>query len=341
MATTYSNAQYIGEAFAEVFKDVMLENNTVANEVVTVDTDVKGNKPYTESVSVAGIQAYKATPTSGDTAGSTTFTDLLAVPQYFYDYDRFDPQTFTQTRWVKDAKPGAYNMVSDQFILEIIASRAPKISTGAEALFWCGAKSASKTAVAALTPGTGQNAVGSAEQTAFAALTTTLFDGVIARLILSYSNSSTRRRYKVVGTTITSSNIDTEYGKLYAAITSAYQGSALLAANNVKNTKIVAPLSHMALINIFNINQTYRDKFTVVNGEYFFLGIKIEFCPIPENVMILARTKNFIWATDLINDVAGMKIDYVANDSKEMFMRTDFTLDAVVMQPGQVVLYVG
>ena len=341
MAASYSNAQYIGEAFAEIFKDVMLENDTISSGIVTVDTDVKGNRPYTESVSVAGIQAYIATPQSSDAAGSTTFTDLLAVPQYLMDYDEFDPKDFSQTRFVRDAKPGAFNMIDDQFILEVVASRAPKISAGAEALFWAGAKSASKTAIAALTPGTGQNAVGSAEQTAFAALTTTLFDGIIARLIQSYSNSSTRRRYKVVGTTITSSNIDAEYAKLYAGITSAYQGAALLQPRNVKDTKIIAPYSHMALINIFNTNQTYRDKFLIENGVYSYNGIEIDFCPIPENCMIAGKTKNFVWATDLTSDLTAMTIDRIAPNSRKMFMRTDFSLDAIVMQPGQFVLYIG
>ena len=343
MALSYSNAQFIGEPFRDIFKEIMLQNTTIDKGLVTVDINVKGNRPYTEVQAEAGIKARVASPTSSDKGGSVTFTDLLATPKYLMDYDEFDPVDYAVSRFNRDAMPGAINAIGNEFIQNVLMARAPKISTGMEALFWSGATSASKTAVAALTAGTGQNAVGAAEKTKFAALTTTLFDGVVARLIQTYSNGATRRRWKVAGTTIDASNIFDEYAKVYAAINSAYLGSALLLPVNRPNVKIFAPYSHIALIETYNLNQTYRDKFVVSTDRtsYSFSGIEIEFVPLPENTMILFNGKNAVWASDTTADLNQIKIDWLAANSTEMFLRADFTADCVVMQPGQAVLYVG
>lgn len=343
MAVAYNGAQFTGAAFEPIFEEIMLLNSTVSNELVTIDTNVKGNKPYTEVQSAAGIRARIKTPGSGDTGGSVTFRDLLATPKYLMDYDEFDPIDYAVSRFNADSLPGAFNIVGNRFVSEVIAARAPKMSLALEELFWKGATSASKSTISGVATGTAQNQLGAAEKTLFAALTTTEFDGVVARLIQSYANGTNRIRRKVVGTTIDASNIADEYAKVYANVVNAYNGSALLTPYNRDKVGIFAPYSHIALIETFNLNQTYRDKFTISEDRksYMYSGIKINFVPMPENTMILFNGKNAVWATNTTDDFNTAKVDYLAANSSGMFWRADFSMDCVVLQPGQAVLYVG
>ena len=343
MSVAYTGAQFTGAAFEPIFQEIMLQNATVANELVTIDTNVKGNKPYTEVQASAGIRARIKTPGSGDTGGTVAFRDLLATPKYLMDYDEFDPIDYAVSRFNEDSLPGAFNVVGNRFVSEVIAARAPKMSLGLEQLFWAGATAASKSTIAGVATGTAQNQLGAAEKTLFAALQTTEFDGVLARLIQSYANGANRIRRKVAGTTIDATNIDAEYAKLYANVVSAYNGSALLTPYNRDKVGIFAPYSHISFIETFNLNQTYRDKFTVSEDRqtYMYSGIRIQFVPLPENTMILFNGKNAVWATNTLDDFNSAKVDYLAANSSGMFWRADFSMDCVVMQPGQAILYVG
>jgi hypothetical protein len=78
----------------------------------------------------------------------------------------------------------------------------------------------------------------------------------------------------IVGVTLSSSNIATEYAKIYSGVDGAV-------ASNIE-TVIFAPLSDRALILQYNLAQTNRDTFQVsgLNTEaeaFSYLGVPIEF----------------------------------------------------------------
>jgi len=190
-----------------------------------------------------------------------------------------------------------------------------------------------------LTAGTAQTSVGSAEQTLVAATTAGLFDGVITTMI--YNNGAVGGRVKVAGTTITSSNIATEYGKVYAAIP-----AKVLNGDGGEAPYLYAPYSHKQLINIYNVTATYRDLFSVTGlgtdaEKYFYNGVEIQFVPVPENVIVCAIPTHIMWLTDLQSDMSELKIDKIANNREDMFVKAIFTEYAHVIRQSMNVLYVG
>lgn len=321
-----------GKAYEPVILEILFENDTVANNLVAFETDVKAETIFTENVNTAVMQPYTCgVPTSAGTLG---VTDTVVTPTKVLYYQEFCMEDLRKSRFKRTMKPGAWNTASTEFEKQVLGSYGTLISHDAEVKFWTGATAATQTAVAALTPGTAQTSVGAAEQAEVAAQTAALFDGIVTKMI--YNGGAVGKRVKVVGTTITSSNIDAEYAKIYAAIPP-------VVLNSKDAPYIYAPYSHKQLINVFNTNATYRDKFDVSKDKktYYYNGIEIKFVPLPENVMIASIPWNLIWCTDLLSDIAFMEINRVANNSEMMFVKNVFTEAAHVVNQKFNVLYVG
>jgi hypothetical protein len=233
-------------------------------------------------------------------------------------------------------KPGAWNDVSDEFAKMILNGVAKSISADAETKFWNGATSATKTAVAALTAGTLNTQASTQEKALVAAMPTTLFDSVITRAI--YNNAAVGGRIKVVGTAaITAGTIVAQYELLYKAIV-----AETLSASEEK-AFIYAPRSHKQLINLANVNLTYRDVFAVdmVADKYYYLGVEIKFVPIAENTMLVAVPSNIKWCTDLMEDLNMVVIDKFPQPRKDYFYDVVFTIFAHVTNQRFNTLYVG
>ena len=250
-----------GKAYEPIIEELLFENETIAQGLVTLADEVKAETIFTENANVVAMQAY----TSGAPSASGTIglTDSVVTPAKVMYYDEFDMNTLRTSRFKRDMKKGAWNTASNEFERVVLSAYGRSISADMESKFWNAITSGTQTAIAALTPGTAQASVGAAEQTWAAAQTAGLFDGVVAKMIYGYSGPSSTgalgKRVKVAGTSITSSNIGDEYGKVYAAIP----------AETLAGTEqpyIYAPKAHKQLINIFNLAQTYRDKFSVENG---------------------------------------------------------------------------
>lgn len=341
MAITYNSTAIRGVAVEPIIEELLFENQTIADGLVTFETDVKAETVFTEASATATMQAY----TSGIpvSAGSLDAFDTPATPIKVQYYQEFDPNNIRFSRFKRDMKAGAWNIMSSEFERVVIGGLyAKKISLDAENKFWNNALAATKTAVAALTPGAGQASVGAAEQTLVAATTAGLFDGIITKMIYNSSNTNQTAgvggRVKVAGTTITSANIKAEYDKLYAAI------PAVVLGGGTEAPFIYAPRSHKQLINIYNNNvANYKDVFSVNDAktQYFFNGVEIKFVPIPENVMLCAKKEHLFWCTDLVADINTLVIDKIAANREDMFMKTNFTESTHVANQVFNVLYVG
>lgn len=342
MAITYTPVSLRGQAAEPVFAELLFRNNTIADELVRFEENIKAGSIISEFGVTVTRQAYTSgAPTA---AGSINPTDKEVTPIKQMYYDEFDPDQLRPSRYNRDMAAGAWNVISGEFMQMLMESVAPKIALQAEVDFWNGASSATKTAVAALTPGTGQGSVGAAEQTYVAAAPTSLFDGIVTTLIYNSPNAETAAgvgaRVKVAGTTITSSNIATEYAKLYAAIPAVLFNPAETGGDK---PYIYAPYSHKQLINIFNVTATYRDLFSVepVTGKYFYNSVEIKFVPVPENCMIVSLPNDLVWCTDLLSDLNLLNIDKIANNREDMFYKAIFTELAWVVRQKNKVLYLG
>jgi hypothetical protein len=333
MALTYTGAQVPTDYKADIIAEILFKNNTIEQGLVSFETGIKAGRIITENINSVTMQAWSVNPT-GSEAGAIGLEDTVVTPVKVEFIDKFTPDDLRSSRFNRDMAPGAINDVSDEFNRLVLNGVAPLISLDAESKFWNGATSATKTAVAALTAGTGQTSVGAAEKTLVAAMPTTLFDSLTTRMI--YNKSAVGKRIKVAGTTLSATNIADEMAKVYNAIPDEVLASA-------DKPYIYAPRNVKKFINNFNKAQTYRDTFTVdlTTGKYFYLDVEIVFIPLASNVIIAGVPANFMWCTDLMDDYSNINIAPYPAPRKDYFYDVVFTIFAHVVNQKFNVLYVG
>jgi hypothetical protein len=340
MAISYNSVDYRGKAAEPIIEELLFENATIAKSLVTLEEDVKAETIFTEATASATLQAYTSgVPTS---AGSLTAFDKSLTPTKVQFYQEFDPNNLRFSRFKRDIKPGAWEIMSSEFEQLVIGGLyAKQISNALESEFWNGATAATKTAVAALTAGTANTSVGAAEKTKVAALTSSQIDGIVVKMIYNDSNASATAgvgtRIKVAGTTLTSSVIKAEFDKVYAAIPA-------VALNGTEMPVIYAPKAvKQMIVTANNVTTDYTKPFDVdaTYENIFFNGLKVEFVPTPDNVLICALKSHLIWATDLASDVNVMQMDKIALNREDMFLKNNMTLAAHVVNQKFNVLYVG
>lgn len=330
---TYTGAQIPTDFKQEIIAEILFRNDTVGKSLVAFETGIKAGRVITENINSVTMQAWTVNPT-GSEAGDIGLQDTVVTPVKVEYIDKFTPDDLRSTRFNRDMPAGAINDVSDEFNRLVLNGVAPLISLDAEKKFWNGATAATKTAVAALTAGTAQTSVGAAEKTLVAAMPTTLFDSLTTKMI--YNNGGVGKRIKVAGTTLSSSNIATEIGKVYNAI----PDEVLMGA---EKPFIYAPRGVKKMINNFNLAQTYRDTFTVdlATDKYYYLDVEIVFVPLADNVIVAGVPMNFMWCTDLLDDYANINIAPYPAPRKDYFYDVIFTIFAHVVNQKFNVLYVG
>lgn len=340
MAISYNVVDIKGVAAEPIIEEILFENETLGKDLVALEDDIKAETIFTESTASATLAAWTAgVPTS---AGSLTAFDYAVTPTKGQFYQEFDPNALRFSRFKRDMKPGAWETMSTEFERLLIGGLyAKQVANAMENEFWNGVKSGTKTAVAALTANVAQASVGTEEKAQIAALTAGLTDGVLARMVYNDINGSLTAgvgtRIKVVGTTVTAANIKAEYDKVFVAIPAA----ALTGA--VKPT-IFAPRSHKQLIIAANNVSTNTVKpFDYDNGynNIYFNGLKVEFVPIPEKVIVAAIKGHLIWCTDLASDINYLQVDKIAANREDMFIKVNCTIQAHVVNQKFNVLYMG
>lgn len=330
MALSTTIVDIRGKAYEPVISEILFKNKTIANNLVNFCTDIKANTIFTENSNSVKMQAFTAgAPTA---SGTTTVSDVIISPVKVMYYEEINPDSLRTSRFNRTMSPGAWEIASTEFDRIMLENISYAISSDAENKFWNGALSATQTSVAALATGSTNASVSTEEKAYVASLTPACFDGVVTRLI--YNNGGVGGRIKVVGTTISSSNIATEYAKLYAAIPAEVLEQA-------EAPYIYAPRSHKQFINIYNSNATYRDLFSKEGERYFYNGVEIVFVPVPENTMICAQPSNIHWCTDLLDDTTYLKWDKIANNREDMFYKNVQLLFAHVTNQKFITLYKG
>lgn len=340
MAITYNKVDIRGVAAEPIIEEILFENQTIAKGLVTFETDVKAETIFTEASATATLQEFVCgEPTS---SGALSAFDSVVTPKKAMFYQEFCPDNLRFSRFKRDMAAGAWNNMSSEFERIVIGGiYAKKMSLALEQEFWNGATVATKTAVAALTAGTGQNAVGAAEKTAVAALTASQIDGVLVKMIYNDSNATQTAglgtRIKVAGTTITASNIKAEFDKIYAAIPAEVLAGTeqpiIYAPKNIKQIIVAAN----------NVVSDFNKPFDVnpAATEFYFNGLLIEFVPLPNNAIIAALKSHLFWVTDLASDNNTMKIDKIAENREDMFIKSVLSIGAHVANQKFNVLYVG
>lgn len=340
MPITYNRVDIRGVAAEPIIEEILFENQTIAKGLVTFETDVKAETIFTEASATATFQEFTCgIPTS---AGELSAFDSVVTPKKGMFYQEFCPDNLRFSRFKRDMASGAFNNTSSEFERIVIGGiYANKISLALENEFWNGATVATKATVAALTAGAGNNAVGAAEKTLVASLTLNQIDGIVTKMIYNNSNATQTAglgtRIKVAGAVLTTANIKAEFDKIYAAIP-----AEVLAGT--EQPIIYAPKSvRQMIVAANNVVGDFNKPFDVNPSatEFFFNGLAIEFVPTPNNVVIVALKSHLFWVTDLASDNNTMKIDRIAENREDMFIKSVLTIGAHVANQKFNVLYVG
>lgn len=341
MAITTNNLDILGVAAEPILAEVLFTNNTLNKGLVTFETDVKAETIFTEASATATMQQYTSGSPTSD--GDLSSWDAKVTPEKVMFYNEFDPEKLRFSRFKRDMPAGAWNNFSNEFERVVIGGiYGRKVSLSAEINFWLSAKSATLTSIAALTAGTDQDEISTAEQAMAAASLGAdgQFDGLLTKILYNDSRASGTaglgERVKVVGTTITASNIKDEYGKLFKGI------PAEILQDGGEKPTIYVPYSHQQLIAEYNgIPTNYKTGFGDNGMSYSYNNLNIEYAPLPENVMLCARKSHLFWVTDLTSDVNRVKMDYMANNRDDMFLKHVMSIGAHVGNQKFNVLYVG
>ena len=338
MAISYTPTDIRGKAVEPILEEVLFANKTIADGYVTFNTDIKAGTIFTEASVDVTAQLYTGAALSN--SGAMNIVDRIITPTKLEYKQTFLQESLRSARFGRSMNPGAWNIESNEFASTVLAMYAPNVAQDAESIFWGGITSATKTAIAALTPNAAQGSITAATQTAVAGLTAGLLDGVFAKVI--YDNAALGGYIKVTGTTVTSSNIAAECGKIYAAI------KPELLADTVSPVVIYAPRAWRQLARIANnaVGAAQQVNFlfdsAANDSRCYYNGVELLFVPAPTNNMAYAQRKAAVsWNTDLLDDVNRFEIGKLVNDGDTQFVRAIYTLAANVGQATNGVLYGG
>jgi hypothetical protein len=338
MAIAYNIIDIRGKASENVIAEILFQNKTISEGLVTFEEEVKNEVIFSEGSTSVAMQAYTSgTPTS---SGSLNLFDVVITPAKYMYYQTFDPNTLRPSRFKRDMKAGAWEVLSSEFERVVIGGMyAEKISYDAELKFWSGITSANQTAIAGLTAGTANTSIGADEKTVAAALTAGQINGVVASMMYNSWNSTLTagvgKRIKVDGVVVTSVNIQDEVEKVYKAIPAELLASAT-------QPVIYMPHVNKQLINSHNnIVTNYKTAFVVSGNKYYYNDVEIVFVPIPANVMIAMAKQHVFWVTDLTSDVNKVEINKTALNEDLMFIKHVGTLACYIANQQYNVLYCG
>jgi hypothetical protein len=338
MAISYSTATEPKKVISDILGEILFANKTVSEGYVTINEDIKAGTIITEESMTVTAQLYTGAALSS--SGTITLLDRTITPTKLEYKQTFLDEALRSSRFNQTMKKGAWNIESSEFASKVLAKYGQNVSEDAESIFWGGITAAQQVSIAALTPGAGQGSMTAATQTAVAALTPGLVDGVFSKVL--YDQSAVGTYIKVTGTTVTSTNIATEIGKIYAAIL------PVVLADTSNPPVIACPRAWRQLARIANnavgaaqqINFLFdSDK---ADAKCYYNGVEMIFVPTPNNLMAYCYQKtNVSWNTDLADDINRFETGKVANDGDTKFVRAIYTLAAHVGKAATAVLYGG
>lgn len=348
MAINYTGSKRNYTELEEIVSEIYANSGTFRDNIIDVEDGHKsGTDVYESKVTVAMTALNTGGVTTTGNIGLGVQKTPVSLLTYNYE-DTIDDNTLKGTRFEKSMAKGAFNTVSDEFDRKVLIQVSPAIGEDLENKVWNGATTATKAAIAALTPGAGQGSVSAGAQALVAAMPTTLFDSLAAKIIYNDSQAKTTPGaglgdyIKVAGTTVTSSNIAAEYGKLYA-------GAPEKMLNNTDPNEqpyIFAPRGDRQLIKIANnaVGAAQQVNFLVEGSgateKISYNGVEIKFVPLV-GFRILTAGYFLKLLMDLKSDMAGLMVDRMANGAMQRYIKNIGSIATWVTNQRYITLYNG
>jgi len=343
MAVSYTGAKTAQSEYPDIIQEVYSDSPTFRGETIEIVEGHKSGMDIYESSATVAFSAANYGAVSSDNV--TLKAEKSTVDLKTFNVEGIiDESSLLSTRFEKSMKAGAYEVVSDEFDKKVLIQVQPATSAKLEANVWNGATTATKAAIAALTPGAGQGSISAAAQALVAAMPTTYFDSIPATML--YNNSQSKvvagaglgDYLKVAASTITTSNIVAEYVKIYDAIP-----NDVLVMTGDDAPVIFAPKAHYKLIKSVNRVQGAALQENFVGNSFndmYFNDVKIIFVDLVTFV-IAGQKKNFKLVMDLLSDSSQLIIEKEANASTRRIVKLINTMNTWVVRQKWNVLYGG
>lgn len=347
MAVTFSGVKVPQTQLAEIQLELYQDSGTFVDRIIDIQEGHKsGTDVFESKVSVT----FKAGDTSAVVAnGGIDFkVNKTAVNLATIQVDDvIEHTTLLDTRFEKSMQAGAFKLVSTEADNILLQQITPAIGQGIEAIIWNGATAATKTAIAALTPGAGQGNISAGAQTLVAAMPTALVDSLPTTILYNYSQSKVAvgaglgDYLKVLSiSAVTEATIAAEYAKLYKR-----------ADNKVVNNRttppfIFAPLADRQLIKLANnsvgaaSNKNFLVEGAGATEKIYYNGIEINFVPLVD-FRILTLPKYLKVLMDLASDISGLETGQVANGAQQMWYKNVQRFTTWVTNQRYITLYGG
>ena len=263
MPTPSITTTYAGEFAGKYISAALLSGNTIANGGITVKPNVK-YKEVVKKVATSGLIA-NATCDFTD-AGSLTLTERILQPEEFQVNVELCKKDFRSDWEAVQMGYSAYDNLPPKFADFLIGHIAAKVAEKTETTIWQGTNA-----------------------------TAGEFDG-FATLLAADSDV-----VDVTGTTVTSSNVIAELGKVVDAIPSAVYGKEDLKIY-ISSKIAKAYVSAQAALG-------YRDLYHVGKTEMNFQGLPLFVAQgLADNDMVAAETSNLYFGTGLLSDHNEVKV---------------------------------
>lgn len=343
MAVTYTGAKTAQSEYPEIIQEIYSDSPTFRGETIEIVEGHKSGMDIYESSAEVTFSAANYGPVTTDNVALKSQKSTVDL-KTFNAEGIIDETSLFGTRYEKSMKAGAFEVVSDEFDKKVLIQVQPAVGAKLESWVWNGATTATKAAIAALTPGAGQGSVSAGAQALVAAMPTTLFDSIPATMIYNNSQSKTvpgaglGDYIKVAGTTVTSANIVAEYVKRYNAIP-----NDVLVMTGDQAPIIYAPKAEYKLIKAVNRVQGAALQENFVGSSFndmYFNDVKIVFVDLV-GFAIVAQKMNLKLVMDLLSDSSQLIIEKEANASTRRIIKLINTMNTWVVRQKWNVLYNG
>ena len=343
MAITYTGTKTEKSEYAEIVQEIYADSPTFRGETIELVEGHKSGMDIYESSAEITFSDANYGPVTTDNVALKTQKSIVNLKTFNVE-GIIDESSLKGTRFEKSMKAGAFNVASDEFDQKILIQVQPAVGAKLESWVWNGATDATKTAIAALTPGAGQGSITAAAQTKVAAMPTTLFDSIPTTMLYNDSQSKATPGaglgdyLKVTGTTVTTSNIVAEYVKIYNKIP-----DDVLVMTGDDAPVIFAPKAHYKLIKSVNRVQGAALQENFVGNSFndmYFNDVKIIFVDLVDFV-IAGQKRNFKLVMDLLSDSSQLIIEKEANASTRRILKLINSMTTWVVKQKWNVLYNG
>jgi len=343
MAITFTGVKNAQSEYPEIIQEVYSDSPTFRGETIElVEGHKSGMDIYESSADVTFTDANYGPVTTDNVA--LAFQKSVVNLKTFNVEGIIDESSLLNTKAEKSMKAGAFEVVSDEFDKRVLIQVQPATSAKLESAVWNGATTATKAAIAALTPNAAQGSITAAAQTKVAAMPTTKFDSIVATMLYSDSNSKAvpgaglGDYIKVTGTTVTTSNIVAEYVKIFNAIP-----NDIIVKTGDEAPIIFAPKGDYKLIKAANRVQGAALQENFVGNSFndmYFNDVKIVFTDLV-GFRIAAQKNNLKLVMDLLSDSSQLIIEKEANASTRRILKLINTMNTWVVKQKWNVLYNG